>query len=733
MVPSVSERIRVEGFRKVAEIFGSAAFGESVEVKVCPDDSAGPTFPSMQALRIDGKFFRAGEDRVHLRAVTYGPFPSDRQESFDEDFRRIAAAGFQSIRLFEMPGKSLLEAAGRHGLWVFGGLKWACGMDFIREPRHFSEARVSLAEALREIRHHPALAGVYVGNEIPSDVVRWIGPAKAREAIESLIDLGRGLAPELLFAYGNYPSTEYLEPENADFTAFNVYLESETAFRRYLRRLHHIAGDRPLMISEFGLDSRRNGLEAQAETLVWAGDAAREEAAAGFTVYAWSDLWQNGERLMHDWDFGLNDRRGQPKPALSAISQSALRRSPSAIFFSVIVCTRNGVERIGACLRAIRRMAGVRFETIVVDDGSADGTADLVADHYPWVKLVRLDPGGLSAARNAGAAAAGGEVLAFTDDDCEPDREWLMRLLPVFADGRFSAVGGPNLPPPARTLAEAVVSAAPGAPSHVMLDDEEAEHLPGCNLAVTRKAFDAVGGFDPVFHTAGDDVDFCWRLRNAGHRLGFAPGAFVWHWRRPSLRTFLRQQRGYGEAERLLLGRHPQRFTSRGDAIWSGFVYNGGPLRATGGSLIYHGPMGLAGYQSVVSGMMPLRGIEPRFDNWMTRMLLSWVSWLQPRVRSWARCRSILMTSRESDRTREAECVQELVLWSESGRTREDFLRLLLADGWLPAGETDRWDVERDGRRLLLATEQGAGIGRRTLVRVWGRPIDGLEQMVQRA
>ncbi len=733
MVPFPSEGFTSKGFHKVAEKFGADPFGRSAEVKVCSGGSARPTFPPMQPLRTDGKFFRAGEDRVHLRAVTYGPFPGGWPESFDEDFTRIAAAGFRALRLFDMPGQALLDAAMKHGLWVFGGLKWAGGMDFIREPRHLSGARVSLAEALRKTRHHPALAGVYVGNEIPTDVVRWIGPAKVREVIESLIDLGRSLAPELLFAYGNYPSTEFLEPENADFTAFNVYLENETALRRYLRRLHHIAGDRPVMISEFGLDSRRNGLDAQAETLVWAGRAAKEEEAAGFTIYAWSDRWQNGEKLMLDWDFGLIDRNGQPKPALAAVSKAPIPDPQSRIHFSVIVCTRNGADRIGNCLRAIQSMSGADFETIVVDDGSVDGTADVVAGNFPWVQLIQLRPGGLSVARNAGASSAVGGVLAFTDDDCEPDREWLTRMQRIFSEGRFSAVGGPNLPPPARSLVEAVVSAAPGAPSHVMLDDEEAEHLPGCNLAVTRKAFDEIGGFDPIFQTAGDDVDFCWRLRQAGHRLGFAPGAFVWHWRRPSLRTFLRQQRGYGEAERLLLGKHPQRFTPGGDAIWTGFVYNGGPLRATGGSVIYHGPMGMAGYQSVVSGMMPLRGIEPRFDSSLARILLEIVIWLQPRVRSWARRRSFVASSPRAVGTPESEALQEFVLWSEVGRTREDFLKHLLAEGWRSSGETDRWDVERDGTRLLLATEQSAGIGRRTLVRIWGKPVERLEQMLMEA
>lgn len=686
----------------------------------------------MQALRTDGKFFRAGEDRVHLRAVTYGPFPGGWPESFEEDFSRIAAAGLGAIRLFEMPTVALLDAAAGKGLRVFGGLKWAGGVDFLRDPRQLSRARVALVEGLRAVGAHRALAGVYVGNEIPADLVRWMGPSRVRESVESLIGLGKALAPWLLFAYANYPSTEYLEPENADFSAFNVYLEEEEAFRRYLKRLHHIAGDRPVVISEFGLDSRRNGLSAQAAALGWAGRVALEQEMAGFTVYAWSDRWQNGERVVDDWDFGLIDRAGLAKPALAAVGAAPVTVVSPGGLYSVIVCTRNGAERIGDCLRAIRRMTDRHFETIVVDDGSVDATAEIVAREFPWVRLLRLPPCGLSAARNAGAAAAGGEVLAFTDDDCEPDREWISRLRPVFADGRFSSVGGPNLPPPASSMAEAVVASAPGAPSHVMLDDEEAEHLPGCNLAVTAKAFRSIGGFDEAFRTAGDDVDFCWRLRTAGHRLGFAPGAFVWHRRRHSIRTFLRQQLGYGHAEKLLLQKHPCRFTPQGDAIWNGFVYNGGPLRATRGSVIYHGPMGLAGYQSVLSGMMPLRGIEPRYSRVTSRLLGRILEWLQPRVRSWARRRRFSLLSRKPVTPRAETVVREFEIWSQAGYGRQEFLRRLLGSGWVPGGATDDWDVERDGTRLLLATEVASGRGRRTLVRVMGNDRPGLEQELER-
>ena len=694
----------------------------------------------------DGKFFRSGGTRVRMRAVTYGPFPGGWPNAFESDFRRMAEAGFNVVRVYEMPDQRLLDAAWDHGLQVFGGLEWGQNADFFRRPELLSAARVRLVEGLRESAGHPALVGVYVGNEVPADLVRWMGPVRVRRAIEELIGLGREVAPDLLFAYANYPSTEYLEPENADFSAFNVYLEDPEAFRDYLKRLHHIAGDRPLVVSEFGLDSRRNGLLRQAEMLSWAAEISREQEAAGFTVYAWSDRWWTGGGEVLDWDFGLTDREGNAKPALGALAEIPARPATPGFRFSVIICTRNGNGRIGRCLKAVAKLEG-EYETLVVDDGSDDGTAEFVAENFPSVRLLRLDPSGLSAARNAGAAAASGEILAFTDDDCAPDREWLLRLARVFADGRFAAVGGPNLPPEPRTWHEAVVCAAPGAPSHVMLDDEEAEHLPGCNLAVTKAAFDAIGGFDPQFRTAGDDVDFCWRLRSAGFRLGFAPGAFVWHWRRPSIRGFLKQQIGYGRAERLLIAKHPGHFTENGGAKWLGFVYGGGAVRVMAGSIIYHGPMGMAGYQMVANRMLPLRGLAGRFDHWYSRLALRSERVLAPCVRSLARCgagiqpsrwkwlgcaKGLLFGSAEWAHhrllaafirrwlSRETPDSEDFVIDGMSQISREDFLARLLIDGWKPCGPTEDWDAVKNGTRILLTGELGKPGRTHLLVRIQG-------------
>ncbi len=547
-----------------------------------------------------------------MRAITYGPFPEDKQPDPAVEFRKIRNAGFDTIRLFTLPDRELLDAAREAEIQVFAGLDWWQFGDFFANPGILSAARIRLASWLSENGAHPALSGVYVGNEISADLVRWMGAVRVREALEDLIDLGRSVTPHILFAYANFPSTEYLEPANADFSAFNIYLENPEPYAAYLRRLQNIAGDRPLVISEFGLDSSRNSPETQAETLRWGMEISHREQTAGFTVYAWSDLWQNGGREILDWDFGITDRTGEPKPAFHTCRQFAEPElSAPRHRFSVIVCTRNGKSRIGSCLRALSEMSGGPYELMVIDDGSTDGTGDFVAKNFPDVCLCSIPPSGLSAARNKGAELASGEILAFTDDDCEPDKEWIARLDQAFRDPDTAAAGGPNLPPRPENPTEAVVCSAPGAPSHVLLDDTTAEHIPGCNLSVRKRVFDAIGGFDPAFRTAGDDVDFCWRLSDHRFRIAFVPGAFVWHWRRPSLRAFLAQQKGYGKAEKILIGKHPERFTEAGEARWKGFVYGGGAVRITEESVIYHGAMGRAGYQRVANRMLPLRPFQP--------------------------------------------------------------------------------------------------------------------------
>jgi hypothetical protein len=120
-------------------------------------------------------------------------------------------------------------------------------------------------------------------------------------------------------------------------------------------------------------------------------------------------------------------------------------------------------------------------------------------------------------------------------------------------------------------------------------------------MAFWRERLVEVGGFDPVYTAAGDDVDLCWRVLDRGWEISFHPAALVWHHRRPGLRAYLRQQRGYGRSEALVEARHPDRFTPAGTARWRGRIYDcfPAPLRR---QRIYRGLYGAAAYQSVYGG-----------------------------------------------------------------------------------------------------------------------------------
>ena len=122
-------------------------------------------------------------------------------------------------------------------------------------------------------------------------------------------------------------------------------------------------------------------------------------------------------------------------------------------------------------------------------------------------------------------------MIAYTDSDCIADPDWLTHLVHQLMHSGAAAVGGPNLTPDDGWLASCV-AAAPGQPTHVLVSDQVAEHIPGCNMAFRREALEAINGFDPQFLKAGDDVDICWRLQHEGCLITFAPGAFVWHHRR---------------------------------------------------------------------------------------------------------------------------------------------------------------------------------------------------------
>jgi GT2 family glycosyltransferase len=580
--------------------------------------------PRLLPVRVRGKFLFAGQEKLYIRGVTYGPFRPGPEGEYGEpaaarnDFARMAAAGINTVRTYTAPSTWFMDAAAAAGLRVLVGVPWAQHLPFLEQKQHFREALGSVRQAAVELGSHPALLALSVGNEIPSGVVRWYGYRRIEWCLKSLCDAAKQEAPASLVTYVNYPSTEYLELPFLDFASFNVFLERPEQFRRYLARLQSIAADRPLVMTEIGLDSLRHGEAAQGESLAWQVRTVFEAGCAGALVFSWTDEWHRGGNDIQDWAFGLTDRQRRPKPSFAAVRREfrsvpcTQADLPSA---SVVVCTYNGSRTLRRCLEALSRLEYPDCEVIVVNDGSRDNSAEIAAE-FP-VRLISTENQGLSAARNTGFAAVRGQIVAYIDDDAYPDPHWLQYLARTLMDGHAGA-GGPNLPVPGDGWVAGCVANTPGNPTHVLLSDTIAEHVPGCNMAYWKWALEAIGGFDPQFRIAGDDVDLCWRLQDQGWTLGFSPAALVWHHRRGRVKTFWRQQLNYGRAEADLERKWPEKYNAIGHATWSGRVYGRGAatVLAPRRRRIYHGLWGSAPFQHIYPTQHSLLWSLPLMPEW---------------------------------------------------------------------------------------------------------------------
>lgn len=765
-----------------------------------PETATAESFPP---IRVHSKFFHEGDRKWFLKGVTYGPFKPNADgdltatpERARQDFALMRQLGVNLIRVYHVPPRWLLDVAAEFHLRVLISIPWTQHVEFLNSGSLKRQIIQVIKAAVSKNKGHPAIFGYFVGNEVPTTMVRWLGAQRVVEFLEKLIEIARETDPRPLYSYASYPPTEYLLPSNVDFYSFNVYLERRPDFERYLARLQNLAEDKPMILGEFGLDTMRNGEDRQAEILDWHLEVVVKGGAAGTIFFAWTDEWFTGGHEIEDWEFGLVTRDRRPKKAFGVLeaqlsSEAAittkipLERYPKV---SVIVCSYNGSKTLGDCLRALDRVRYPDFEIVLVDDGSKDNTQQIVktwleergtlpstplsaesgqviiegqpvANPQPgdpqrlpdFVSIIQPNMG-LSYARNAGAWSARGDVFAYTDSDCMPDPDWLYYLIGTLISGDYAGVGGPNISPPAVNWIQAAVAAAPGGPSHVLLTDVVAEHVPGCNMAFWRWAFSGVGGFDPEYRKAGDDVDFCWRLQSNGGVVAFSPSAIVWHYRRFTLKAFRSQQEGYGEAEAMLRFKHLIFFGPTGQAKWKGQIY--GAPRFTwlfDKPVIYHGifgqglfqsiyqpsPSALAGYLSCIEWMalavfvavlsipfeqlrivpylmvlgtvtvalsyMAGARIEPKFDTLLARLLVGFLAFTQPLGRGWARyftwlkfkrTPSAVISSRELDIPDEARrgSISRLDFWNETGVGREKLLEeifaLLELEGWRYSSDT---------------------------------------------
>ncbi len=704
---------------------------------------------SRTRVTVDGKGFRLGPVKFHAKGVTYGPLvPSNdgltfaTPEATRRDFTQIVTLGSNLLRVYHVPPRWFLDLAHEHGLKLLVDVPWNRQQCFLDSAEARRELVKLVRDAARRCAGHPAVFALSVANEIPADIVRWSGAAAVAAFLDELIRAAKAEDPELLCTFGNFPTTEFLQAESADFLCFNVYLHDRQPFENYLARLQMLSDTRPLILGEIGIDTIREGETRQSEVLHWKIESSFRNGCAGVVVYAYTDEWWNGGKLIDDWAFGLTRSDRTPKPAFETVRrQFAIAPYfplPATPRVSVVIASYNGATTLKTCLQSLEHLNYPDYEVILVDDGSTDATPSIAALFPGIVSLRHPKNLGLSAARNTGIEAATGTIVAFTDSDCRADEDWLFFLVGDLLRSRFTGIGGHNLLPPDDSPTAASVMVSPGGPAHVMLNDRIAEHIPGCNMAFYRWALREIGSFNPIYRKAGDDVDICWRLQQRGYQIGFSSAGFVWHYRRNTIAAYLKQQTGYGEAESLLERRHPENFNRFGGSMWHGRIYTAAKIGVeTRRPVIYHGIFGSAPFQSiytrdasltlvvgtslefhvlftlpllVVSAVIPFvwtlgvasllfslglcvtaaiqAEIPTSKSRFWSRPLVTLLFFLQPIVRGWARHRGNLLGSQTPLSARETldslsladrtGALDHLLYWAEHGLDRMTFLAHVL-------------------------------------------------------
>ena len=420
------------------------------------------------------------------------------------------------------------------------------------------ETAARISRTVNIWRNHPALIGYLIDCPFAPERLRMMGVERLRRALDRLYRQIHLRDSRALVALKHRASTIALATAGEDFLYAEAGGLTPAELTRFVVALHNLAMARPVVI-EFPQALAGQGLEQDELVAATFGVGAAGVVAPPLVRPPVADL------------LAMRPLRADEASPFVSLNGTCPPHPPRTPMVSVVICAYNAERTMLPCLESLRRLKYPNYEIVIVDDGSRDRTAE-IAMEFPEFRLIRQPNKGLSVARNVGLYAARGDIIAYTDSDCVVDPDWLTLMVRTMVEGGFDGCGGPNYAPHEEGRVEGCVAAAPGAPCHVLVADDRAEHLAGCNMVFTKAALLTVGGFDAQFTSAGDDVDICWRILDAGFTLGYCPAAFVWHFRRNTVKAYYGQQRGYGRAEAALYLKYPERFNGLGQIKWRGTI-----------------------------------------------------------------------------------------------------------------------------------------------------------------
>jgi lipopolysaccharide/colanic/teichoic acid biosynthesis glycosyltransferase/GT2 family glycosyltransferase len=240
------------------------------------------------------------------------------------------------------------------------------------------------------------------------------------------------------------------------------------------------------------------------------------------------------------------------------------RSEPSPCRYSIIVPAYQAAATLPACLAALSRQTvdPATYEVILVDDGSSDGTADIA--RRAGVTAIVQAHAGAAAARNRGAAAAQGELLLFTDADCEPVPGWIAAVTAPFCElstagragaGEIAGAKGTYLTRQ-RSMVARFTQLEYEDRYDRMAGAERIDFIDTYSAAYRRDIFIANNGFDPGF-AYDEDQEFSFRLAEKGYRLVFAPAAQVYHQHNRTLAQYVRRKFRIGMWKVRVTRQHP--------------------------------------------------------------------------------------------------------------------------------------------------------------------------------
>ena len=514
--------------------------------------------------------------------------------------------GANAIRTFTVPPQWLLDLALEYGIAVLVGLPWAEHVCFL-EDRAGRAARSAprSRDGVERCQRHPAIFAYLVGNEIPPDIVRWLGPERVQAFLEELATVVKAIDPQALVSYANFPPTEYLDLDQLDFVCFNVYLHREPDFRRYLLRLQNLAGDKPLVLTEFGVDSMREGRDGQAAILAWQTRAAFELGVAGTSIFSWTDDWFTGGFQVEDWAFGLVDRERNRKPAFQEV-QRIYRAElpippPAPPKISVVICAYNA-ERT---MQAVPRNRCARCATRTTRSSSST-TARRTARWRSRSSFPRC----ASSRRRTGASAR----RATSASKRRPARSSPSPIRiassipigsPISPTASSTAASSPSAGPTCRRRRSRAPRRAwrrrPAGRRTCCSTTRSPSTSPAATWPFGATCCSGSAGSIRCFAPPATTSMSAGACRTRGTSSASAPAAMVWHFRRNTVQAPTSSSRwATAPPRRCCYFKHPYRFNLLGQSKWLGRIY--GDLEHSlflRRPVIYYGTFGRSLFQTL--------------------------------------------------------------------------------------------------------------------------------------